>query len=121
MDALIYSWQHGSGQSSCITTGADVGPDGGGQGKLGFELGVKFGTLSVLALHTPPNVGDGELPFSRLLDPRWAEVCLAHLREAEDYVGRRSKLGKKGGGDDLESPKAKGKAKAKAAASGSAE
>ena len=69
--------------------------------------------LSVLALHTPPNVGDGELPFSRLLDPRWAEVCLAHLREAEDYVSRRSKLERKEAETIWNPPKQKARPKQK--------
>ena len=30
--------------------------------------------MSVLAMHSPPNPNDGEAPFSRLLDARWAEV-----------------------------------------------
>lgn len=73
--------------------------------------------MSVLASHVPPNPNDGEAPFSKLLDPRWAEVSLQHLREAEDYAAKRSKLGRKGATDDVDLPKPKLKPKAKAAGS----
>ncbi len=70
--------------------------------------------MGALSQHHPPAVGDGEAPFSRLLDARWAEVSLAHLREAEDYVAKRSKLGKRGTEDDgAAAAKAKAKAKQK--------
>ena len=74
--------------------------------------------MSALAQHQPPLLSEGEVPFSRLLDPRWAEVSLAHLREAEDYLARRTKLGKKGQEEDA-APKLKAKAKAKGAAAAS--
>ena len=74
--------------------------------------------MSALAQHQPPLLSEGEVPFSRLLDPRWAEVSLAHLREAEDYLSRRTKLGKKGQEEDV-APKLKAKAKAKGAAAAS--
>ena len=68
--------------------------------------------MSVLSQHQPPAVQDGEMPFSKLLDARWAEVAMAHVKDTEEYVARRSKLGKK---DPLESDAAavKGKAKIK--------
>ena len=67
-----------------------------GQWTLGSELALEQGPpLSVMAGHTLPSVGDGESPFSRILDPRWAEVMLSHLRDAEDYVQKRRNLGKK--------------------------
>lgn len=73
--------------------------------------------MSVLQTHAPPSVQDGELPFSRLLDPRWAEVAMSHIRDTEDYVSRRSKLGKKDGQPEGDpSPKIKPKPKAKGAA-----
>lgn len=73
--------------------------------------------MSVLASHVPPDLASGEVPFSKLLDPRWAEISLTHLREAEEYLSRRTKLGRKGGADDVDPAKPKGKAKAKAASS----
>lgn len=76
--------------------------------------------MGALSQHHPPAVGDGEAPWSRLLDPRWAEVCLSHLREAEDYLSKRSKLGKKGSEEDsAAAAKAKAKAKQKASGGGS--
>ena len=73
--------------------------------------------MSVLASHVPPDLANGEVPFSKLLDARWAEISLTHLREAEEYLSRRTKLGRKGGADDVDPAKPKGKAKAKAASS----
>lgn len=76
--------------------------------------------MGALFQHHPPALGDGEAPWSKLLDPRWAEVCLAHLREAEDYLSKRSKLGKKGSEEDsAAAAKAKAKAKQKASGGGS--
>lgn len=76
--------------------------------------------MGALSQHHPPAVGDGEAPWSRLLDPRWAEVCLSHLREAEDYLSKRSKLGKKGSEEDsAAAAKAKAKAKQKPSGGGS--
>lgn len=98
---------------------------------LGAELMLEQGPpLSTLASHTLPSVADGESPFSRILDSRWAEVMLSHLRDAEDYLQKRRNLGKKLGdeGDkekDKDSgkplrPKAKAKGKAAAEAAASA-
>jgi hypothetical protein len=88
-----------------------------GSWTLAAELALEQGPpLSVLAQHQPPAVGDGEQPFSRLLDPRWAEVALAHLRETDDYLTRRTKLGKKDAAEASE-PKAKAKSKGKATSS----
>lgn len=42
--------------------------------------------------HAPPDVAQGDLPFSRILDPRWAEVTLAGLKDREDYINRRRSL-----------------------------
>ena len=92
-----------------------------GSWTLAAELGLEPGPpLAALANHTLPSVSDGESPFSKLLDARWAEVMLSHLREAEDYVQKRKNLGRKtneeGGQDGGSRPKAKAKPKAKASA-----
>ena len=50
--------------------------------------------MSVLEQHRPPNTLEGESPYSKLLDARWAEVSLSHLREQEDFINRRKNLGK---------------------------
>lgn len=50
--------------------------------------------MSVLEMHKPPNTLEGESPYSKLLDPRWAEVSLSYLREQEDFVTRRKNLGR---------------------------
>ena len=77
--------------------------------------------MSVLQTHAPPSVQDGEMPFSRLLDPRWAEVAMSHVRDTEEYLVRRNKLGRKDGHPEAEPiPKPKPKPKGKAAASSSA-
>eukprot|EP00435_Cladocopium_sp_Y103_P061520 s652_g23.t1 len=83
--------------------------------------------FSALSAHVPPAVQDGESPYSRLLDPRWSEIALAHLREQDEYLQRRRNVGKmqKGGkeagqdeGTESEPkrrPKQKAKAKSQAA------
>ena len=76
---------------------------------------------SRLALHTPPMVADGERPYSRLLDDRWAEICLSHLKETEDFLTKRKNLsqrkpegGIRDGGEDAEpEPKRKVRPRAK--------
>ena len=85
--------------------------------------------FAVLATHQMPATQDGELPFSKLLDPRWSEIALSHLRDQDDYLqrrktlGRMQKSGKEGNaeeGIDAE-PKRRNrpKAKAKSQAAGS--
>ena len=32
--------------------------------------------MATLAQHVSPDISNGEQPFSRLLDPRWSEVCM---------------------------------------------
>ncbi len=86
--------------------------------ELSLEAPPPFGSLSQ---RLAPSVHDGDLPYSRLLDPRWAEVALAHLKDQDDYLARRRNLGKKAVGDQDDPPSpgpkkaAKYKAKPKAA------
>lgn len=90
-----------------------------GSWTLAAELSLEASPpTSVLGQHLPPATAEGESPFSRLLDPRWAEVALSHLRETEDFLVKRGKLGKKETPttDPNEVARAKAKAKAKAAA-----
>lgn len=88
-----------------------------GSWTLSAELSLEQGPpMNVLQTHSPPSVQDGDMPFSRLLDPRWAEVAMAHVRDTEEYLVRRSKLGRKdvpADGDPSAAAKAKAKAKAK--------
>ena len=92
--------------------------------EMNLEAGPPF---SVLSRHVLPNVAEGESPFSRLLDPRWAEVMLSHLRETDDYLQKRRNVGKSRIQEDEEEesspspkrrarPNAKPKAKPSAAA-----
>ena len=78
--------------------------------------------LSRLAQHSAPLVSEGEAPYSRLLDGRWAEICLSHLKETEEFVTKRKNLSSRkadggvrdGGGDDMEAePKRRPRPKAK--------
>ena len=93
---------------------------------LASELSLE-GTppFASLATHKLPVVADGELPFSKLLDPRWAEISLSHLRDQDEYLSRRRSVGKffnasssKMSSDDLATtdaePKRRAKQKAKA-------
>ena len=83
--------------------------------------------MTALASHQGPNVQDGESPFSRLLDARWAEVILGHLRDQDEFVTKRRNIGKQSNKNTEENeessswesrrrPKAKPKAKASTAA-----
>ena len=72
--------------------------------------------FSVLSQHQPPNTADGELPYSRLLDARWAEIALSHLRETEEYLTKRRVLNKAGAKEESPDPKRKAKARPKAKA-----
>lgn len=84
--------------------------------------------MSTLAGHVAPNVQDGESPFSKLLEPRWAEVTLGHLRDQEDFLTKRRNIGKGGTksskeneDDAMKSEKKKPTPKAKAKANAAAE
>ena len=62
---------------------------------LAAELSLEVGPpLSALSQHVPPDVLQGESPFSKLLDSRWAEIALGHLKDQEDYLSRRRNIGK---------------------------
>lgn len=72
--------------------------------------------------HSPPDVANGDLPFSKILDPRWAEITLAFLRDRDDYITKRRALGRPqvqvtGGEEEEKEPRRRPKAKAKAKAS----
>lgn len=78
--------------------------------------------LSRLAQHSPPLVSEGEAPYSRLLDSRWAEICLSHLKETEEFLTKRKNLSSRkpdggvrdGGGEDIDpEPKRRPRPKAK--------
>lgn len=86
--------------------------------ELGLELPPPF---SALDQHRAPNTMAGESPYSRILDPRWAELSVTHLREQEDFVTKRKALGKPAAkanlDDDAEPFRRKPKLKPKAKAS----
>ena len=90
--------------------------------ELSLENPPPFGSLST---HVGPSLQDGEQPFSKLLDPRIAEVVLGYMKDQDDYLTRRKNVGRFSTsikGDltettEVEKRKAKAKAKAKAAAS----
>ena len=72
--------------------------------------------FSALGSHNAPSLADGEQPFSKILDPRWGDICLSHLKEQDDYVQRRSNIGKyqkKGDKDSHDPPDAEAKRRAK--------
>ena len=85
--------------------------------------------FSSLSMHQGPSLQDGEQPFSKLLDPRVAEVILGHMKDQDDYLIRRRNVGRFAGktGKELEdaeaekAKKAKARAKAKAGAAGSSQ
>eukprot|EP00438_Fugacium_kawagutii_P012048 Skav218190 [mRNA] locus=scaffold5213:278481:281188:- [translate_table: standard] len=90
---------------------------------LAAELSLDQGPpMAMLATHQMPAIQDGEAPYSKLLDPRWAEISLGHLRDQDEYLTRRKNLGKNwgdqsrpGGGDHTApEPDSKRKPKPKA-------
>ena len=86
-----------------------------GSWTLSAELALEPGPpLARFAQHSLPSTAEGESPYSRLLDSRWAEVALAHIRETEDYLSRRKNIGKLTLEDDDKDKRPKAKAKAKA-------
>ena len=66
-------------------------------------------------LHSLPD--PMEVPFTRLMDQRWIDAMASKVKEADDYLERRRKLGQKGGVGNLKdppsdpNPKPKGKQK----------
>ena len=59
-----------------------------------------------------------DVPFTRIMDPRWVEAMAAKVRDADEYLERRRKLGQKGylskdQNEDQPSAKAKAKGKGK--------
>ena len=62
---------------------------------LAAELSLEgLPPFTTLSQHQAPNLAHGEQPFSKLLEPRWAEIMLGHLREQDDFVQRRKTVGK---------------------------
>ena len=62
-------------------------------GELALEPPPPFSSFSQ---HRAPAIHDGESPFSKLLDPRWAELAMTHLKDTEDYLSKRRALGRPG-------------------------
>lgn len=98
-------------------------------GELSLEPPPPF---SSYAQHQAPSIQDGESPFSKLLDPRWAELAMTHLKDTEDYITKRRALarpinpkGKEGMGEESNDAdvrrKPKQKPKSRAAAPGAVE
>lgn len=91
-----------------------------GSWTLGAELSLEQPPpFSSLQQHLPPSVQDGEPPFSKILDGRWAEVALAHLSDTDSYLAKWKTVGKrsieeKEANQAPANPKPKFKAKAKA-------
>ena len=89
-----------------------------GQWRLAAELSLEAPPpFSALSQHQSPNVLDGEMPYSRLLDPRWAELAVTHIKDTDDYLLKRGQLGRRTlpttEGEDPSDPTPKRKAKAK--------
>ena len=94
-----------------------------GNWQLAAELSLEnVPPFASLLQHNPP--AEGEAPYSRLLDARWAEISLSHLRDQDDFQTRRKALtrGKKedtdADGSDSWKKRPKAKAKAKAPSEG---
>lgn len=120
---LVHCWRLGRPllwpDSSCPSSGRvatfDAGSNSNRQRTMAFFIRALYmeqgPPLASLGAHVPPSVSEGESPFSRLLDSRWAEISMAYLRDTEDFISKRRGLGKRI--DDTEKDKEKPKAKAK--------
>ena len=61
-----------------------------GSWTLASELSLEApAPMHAFKLH---EVRDAEQVFSRILDPRWAEIALHHLRDQADFLEKRGKL-----------------------------
>eukprot|EP00435_Cladocopium_sp_Y103_P076128 s59_g78.t1 len=92
---------------------------------LSLEMPPPFSTLST---HQSPDLSNGELPYSRLLDHRWAELTVSYIQDQDSYLSKRKSLGKArpvtksdGGDEDHSEPKRKAKAKPKPKAASAAD
>lgn len=85
-----------------------------GSWTLSAELALEPGPpLARFAQHTLPSSQEGESPYSKLLDSRWAEVALGHIKETEEYLSRRKNVGRMVAEEEKDKrPKAKAKGKA---------
>ena len=121
------SCEKGEGKSFSLPV--DVGPGkhrsrelGPCRGVLALEAPPPFASL---ANHQLPAVQDGESPFSKLLDPRWSELAMAHLKDQvkRKNVGKFNRGGREGAADEAGDAdtkrKPKPKAKPKSQSSGS--
>ena len=86
------------------------------------RLNVLMVMLDQAAVDRLHETRDAEQVFSRILDPRWAEVALHHLRDQADFLEKRAKLnkprfqsGQTTDADEGERERPNAKAKAKAA------
>ncbi|CAJ1375191.1 unnamed protein product [Effrenium voratum] len=69
-----------------------------GSWTLAAELSLEQGPpLTAMSQHVPPDVMQGDSPFSKLLDARWAEVSISHLRDQDEYLTKRRNIGRSTG------------------------
>lgn len=89
-----------------------------GSWTLAAELSLEMGPpMSSLETHRLPDPSNGESVYSKILDARWAEIALAHLRDQEEFATKRRNLNqvkpKKDAEDESEGSRKRPKAKAK--------
>lgn len=89
-----------------------------GSWTLAAELSLEMGPpMSSLEQHRLPDPSNGESVYSKILDARWAEIAMSHLRDQEEFVTKRRNLNqvkpKKEVDDDAEGARRRPKAKAK--------
>ena len=83
---------------------------------LSQEMSLEPPPYASFNAHVIPDQLD--VPFTRIMDPRWVEAMAAKVRDADEYLERRRKLGQKGyrskdQNEDQPSAKAKAKGKGK--------
>ncbi|CAE7507505.1 unnamed protein product [Symbiodinium necroappetens] len=98
LDALIANRPKEARARAClmILQADQVAVDRGGwalAAEASLELPPPFHQF---AAHITPD--PTEQPMSRLMDPRWGEIFLQHIKETDDYIDRRRKHGSRQSG-----------------------
>lgn len=96
LDALVSNQvDRARAMACCLLLQLDQSSVDHGSWAFSSELSLEaLPPFTSLASHSPPSVQQGEQPFSRILDPRWAEVLISHLRDQDDFLARRKNIGK---------------------------
>lgn len=116
LDCLMTSrYEEARARAGLLLAAADQAAIDGGSWIIGsVALLENPPPFNLFSSHTAPN--NMELQHSALLDPRWIETFLGHIKDVETYQEAKRKLGKPSAKGGKEEEDAAGGAKAKAKA-----